>query len=84
MHLATQKNRADAELYHLQKQAEANKLLLTPEYLELKKYEALTNSAKLFYGPDVPKMFASGGCRDLSELELLNQKPILKSVVTET
>lgn len=84
MHLATQKNRADAELYHMQKQAEANKLLLTPEYLELKKYEALTNSAKLFYGPDVPKMFSFGGCRDLSELKLPNEKPILKSVVTET
>lgn len=77
MHLATQKNRADAEFYKQKMQAEANALLLTPEYLELKKYEALTNSAKLFYGPEIPKMFAFGGCQDVSGLGMSeSRKPM--------
>merc|ERR1719481_585191 len=40
MHLAKEKSKTDAEYYKIQKQAEANRLLLTQEYLELKKIEA--------------------------------------------
>merc|ERR1719232_1275636 len=39
MHLAREKAKSDAEFYRIQKQAEANKLLLTAEFLELRKYE---------------------------------------------
>lgn len=64
IHLAAEKNKADAEFYHFKKRAEANTVLLTPKYMELKKYEALGNNAKLYYGPDLPKMFTFGGCNE--------------------
>ncbi|XP_065220545.1 erlin-2-like [Planococcus citri] len=64
IHVAAEKSKADAEFYHVQKQAEANDLLLTSKYMEFKKYESLSNNAKIYYGPDVPKMFAYGGCND--------------------
>merc|ERR1712012_970261 len=54
IHLAKEKSRTDAEFYRIQKQAEANKLLLTSEYLELQKYSSLTNNQKVFFGPDIP------------------------------
>lgn len=57
MHLARQKSRSDAEHYQTKMQAEANKLLLTREFLELKKYEALAHNTKIYYGQDIPKMF---------------------------
>ncbi|XP_011302345.1 erlin-1-like [Fopius arisanus] len=60
MHLARQKSRSDANHYQMQKQAEANRLLLTNEFLELKKYESLANNAKVYYGQEIPKMFAMG------------------------
>lgn len=60
MHIARQKSRSDAEFYQLQKQAEANKLLLTREYLELTKYRSLTTNSKIYFGPDIPNMFVQG------------------------
>ncbi|XP_058795652.1 erlin-1-like [Phymastichus coffea] len=66
MHLAREKSRSDADYYQMAKQAEANKLLLTKEYLELEKYKALSQNAKVFYGPDIPKMFSLGGCGEKS------------------
>lgn len=62
MHLARQKSRSDADFYQMKRQAEANKLLLSKEFLELKKYESLAQNAKVYYGPDIPKMFSFGGC----------------------
>ncbi|CAK9186198.1 unnamed protein product [Ilex paraguariensis] len=32
------------------KEAEANKLMLTPQYLELKFIEAIANNSKIFFG----------------------------------
>ncbi|XP_039292789.1 erlin-1-like [Nilaparvata lugens] len=64
MHIATQKSRADADFYQTQKQAEANALLLTPQFLELKKYEAIANNTKVFFGADIPKMFLNIGSVD--------------------
>merc|ERR1719422_1810570 len=46
IHLAREKAKSDAEFYRIQKQAEANQLLLTKEYLELQKYSSLTNMRK--------------------------------------
>ncbi|XP_046410259.1 erlin-1-like isoform X1 [Neodiprion fabricii] len=62
MHLARQKSRSDADFYQMERQAEANKLLLSKEFLELKKYESLAQNAKVYYGADIPKMFTLGGC----------------------
>ena len=47
VHLAKEKSKTDAEFYKIQKQAEANKLLLSKEYLELKKVEAMANNNKV-------------------------------------
>merc|ERR1719508_405921 len=59
MHLAKEKSKTDAEFYKIQKQAEANKLLLSKEYLELKKVEAMATNNKVYFGPDIPNMFIS-------------------------
>lgn len=57
IHLAKQKSKADADFYKTQQEAAANNLLLTPAYLELKKYEALANNNKIYYGESIPQMF---------------------------
>ncbi|KAK9505340.1 hypothetical protein O3M35_009421 [Rhynocoris fuscipes] len=57
IHVARQKSRTDADFYQIQRQAEANKLLLTPEYLEMKRTEAIANNAKVYYGPNIPNFF---------------------------
>lgn len=62
MHLARQKSRSDAEFYQMKMQAEANTLLLSKDFLELKKYEALAQNTKIYYGQDIPKMFTFDSC----------------------
>merc|ERR1712179_225593 len=59
IHLAKEKTRTDAEFYKIQKQAEANTLLLTKEFLELKRVEAIGSNNKVYFGPDIPNMFLS-------------------------
>merc|ERR1719334_431149 len=59
IHLAKERTKTDAEFYKIQKQAEANKLLLTQEFLELKKIEAISSNNKVYFGPDIPNMFIS-------------------------
>ncbi|KIH61869.1 SPFH/Band 7/PHB domain protein [Ancylostoma duodenale] len=54
---ASERAKADAEFYKAQKAAEANRLLLTPEYLELKRIEAIAKNNKIFYGQDIPSAF---------------------------
>lgn len=39
--------------FRVLKEAEANKLKLTPEYLELKFIEAIANNSKMFFGNKV-------------------------------
>merc|ERR1712133_221088 len=56
-HLAKEKSKADAEFYKVQKSAEANKLLLTKEYLDLKRIDAMAVNNKVYFGPDIPNMF---------------------------
>ena len=48
VHLAKEKSRADAEFYKIERSATANKLLLSKEYLELKKIEAMSVNNKVF------------------------------------
>ncbi|CAI6361957.1 unnamed protein product [Macrosiphum euphorbiae] len=57
IHLDKEKSAADAEFYRIKMQADSNKLLLTKEYLEMKRIESLGNNTKLYYGPDLPKIF---------------------------
>ncbi|XP_020641800.3 erlin-2 isoform X1 [Pogona vitticeps] len=55
--LAREKAKADAECYTAVKVAEANKLKLTPEYLQLMKYKAIASNSKIYFGKDIPNMF---------------------------
>ncbi|XP_030892772.1 erlin-2 [Leptonychotes weddellii] len=55
--LAREKAKADAECYTAMKLAEANKLKLTPEYLQLMKYKAIASNSKIYFGKDIPNMF---------------------------
>ncbi|KAL5826263.1 hypothetical protein ACOSQ4_018060 [Xanthoceras sorbifolium] len=56
MYLSRQKSLADADFYRLVKEAEANKLKLTPQFLELKFIEAIADNTKIFFGDKVPNM----------------------------
>lgn len=40
-------------IIRVMKEAEANKLMLTPQYLELKFIEAIANNTKIFFGNKV-------------------------------
>uniref|UniRef100_A0A8C6Q2S1 ER lipid raft associated 2 n=1 Tax=Nothobranchius furzeri TaxID=105023 RepID=A0A8C6Q2S1_NOTFU len=79
--LARQKAKADAEFYTSQRAAEANKLKLTPEYLQLMKYKAIAANSKIYFGNDIPQMFVDSGsagrCEHLNPEEPLavGQKP---------
>lgn len=64
IHKAKQHTKAEADFYHLKRQAEANKALLTKEYLELKKYEALALNNKIYFGNDIPNMFLQANLGD--------------------
>ncbi|XP_076829899.1 erlin-1 isoform X2 [Brachyhypopomus gauderio] len=55
--MAREKAKADAEFYTAAKSAEANRLKLTPEYLELMKYQAIASNSKIYFGQDIPNMF---------------------------
>ncbi len=57
IHLAKEKSRTDAEFYRVERQAEANRLLLTQEFLELKRIEAMASNQKVYFGPDIPNTF---------------------------
>merc|ERR1719412_1670210 len=59
IHLAREKSKSDAEHYRLQKVSEANKLLYTPEFIEIKRIESLANNQKVYFGPDIPTMFVN-------------------------
>lgn len=57
---ARTKAEADAELYRAQKQAEANKMRLTPELLQWEAVRALANNTKVFWGDKLPSLYADG------------------------
>ncbi|VDN57079.1 unnamed protein product [Dracunculus medinensis] len=56
-HKASQLAKADAEFYSKMKEAEGNRLLLTEEYLTLKKIEAVAANNKIYYGSSIPNAF---------------------------
>lgn len=57
MHLAKEKSRTDAEFYKIQRQAEANALLFSKEYIEIKKHDALSSNQKIYFGPNLPNTY---------------------------
>lgn len=69
-HEARTKSQADADLYLMQKQAESNKLKLTPQYLELMRYQAITSNTKLYFGPTIPSLFLREQESSVSPVEL--------------
>lgn len=60
-HLAKEKAKADAEFYKSQREAESNNLKLTPQYLEMLKYQAIGSTQKVYFGNDIPSMFVDTG-----------------------
>merc|ERR1719230_57625 len=60
MHSAKARSEADAELYRAAKEAEANKMKLTPELLQLEAVRALSNNTKIFWGEKLPSLYADG------------------------
>ncbi|XP_031552223.1 erlin-1-like [Actinia tenebrosa] len=56
-YVAKMKSRADADFYIAQKEADANKLKLTKEYLELNKYKSISTNSKIYFGPNIPSIF---------------------------
>uniref|UniRef100_A0A8C9UZR7 Erlin-1 n=1 Tax=Scleropages formosus TaxID=113540 RepID=A0A8C9UZR7_SCLFO len=74
--LAREKAKADAEFYTAEKFAEANRVKLTPEYLELTKYQAIAGNSKIYFGQDIPPMFVdnSASCgKTRAELDFSEQ-----------
>ena len=65
MHLAQSKAEADAAFYRLQREAEANKLSHTPEFIQLELARAIANNTKVYFGDRIPGMFLdlAGGLR---------------------
>ena len=57
MEVARKKAVADAEFYSRQRQAAANQMLLTPEFLELRRIEAVGTNNKVYFGSSIPSMF---------------------------
>ncbi|VDP14509.1 unnamed protein product [Soboliphyme baturini] len=57
--LARVRSRADASYYEGLKQAEVNKILLTPEFLELRRIDAIAKNNKIYYGERIPSAFLS-------------------------
>ncbi|XP_048194442.1 erlin-1 isoform X2 [Perognathus longimembris pacificus] len=60
--LAREKAKADAEYYAAHKYATSNKHKLTPEYLELQKYQAIASNSKIYFGSNIPHMFVDSSC----------------------
>merc|ERR1740130_2305975 len=57
IHLAQQKSIADADHYQTMQQAEANRMLLTREFIEITRIKSIANNTKVYFGEDMPSMF---------------------------
>ncbi|CAJ0944893.1 unnamed protein product, partial [Mesorhabditis belari] len=73
IHLAKERNRADAEFYKIAKEADANQKLLTKEYIELQRIHAIKENNKIYYGDSIPKAFIQGEARSGRELSTVLQ-----------
>jgi hypothetical protein len=55
--LMKRKVETDAHFYQISKQAEANKLLYTEEFLRALLYQSLANNTKIYFGDKIPTIF---------------------------
>ncbi|XP_029465436.1 erlin-1 isoform X3 [Rhinatrema bivittatum] len=87
-YMAREKVRADAEYYTAYKHAESNKVKLTPQYLELMKYQSITSNSKIYFGSDIPSIFVessslkhqtAGSQKDMTRLSEESTEPTGKS-----
>jgi regulator of protease activity HflC (stomatin/prohibitin superfamily) len=69
IYVANQKAIAEANYYRTKLEAEANALMLTPEYLRLVLYQSLSNNTKIYFGEKIPQIFLDWA-PDRSELLL--------------
>ncbi|KAF7488992.1 Erlin-1 [Sarcoptes scabiei] len=74
-----EKMHADAEFYSKAKLAEANSLLLTKQYLELKRYESVAQNSKIYFGDSIPSMFLT----DSSKTSPIDLKQSSSSTIKE-
>jgi regulator of protease activity HflC (stomatin/prohibitin superfamily) len=56
--VSRQKAQADAAFYTAQKQAEADKMRLTPEFLTQLFIQGISNNTKIYFGDKIPSMLA--------------------------
>ena len=61
MHVARERALADAEHYKALKDADSNAQRLTPAYLEFQRIQSMGNVKKVYFGKELPDMFASKG-----------------------
>ncbi|KAJ5076856.1 erlin (er lipid raft associated protein) [Anaeramoeba ignava] len=57
IHSAKIKKEADSFYYQTMKEAEAYSQLLTPEYLKMKMIESISQTSKVYYGPNIEDVF---------------------------
>jgi hypothetical protein len=58
---------AEAEAFRRKKEAEANKKLLTPQYLDSQKYASLSGNSKVYFGPNIPTFFQDASVHTLPQ-----------------
>ncbi|XP_074648122.1 erlin-1-like isoform X2 [Tubulanus polymorphus] len=58
--LAKMKAKTEADFYRAEKEAQSNKIKLTPEYLQMLKYQAIAANSKVYFGNNIPDMFIDG------------------------
>uniref|UniRef100_A0A8D0G7J6 Erlin-1 n=1 Tax=Sphenodon punctatus TaxID=8508 RepID=A0A8D0G7J6_SPHPU len=80
--LAREKAKADAEYYAAQKTAGSNKLKLTPAYLELMEYQAITTNSKLYFGNKIPSMFLDSCAFECVDVRTAKQAILLSKEAT--
>jgi len=74
-HLAKMKARADADYYTALKKTDGNKLLLTAEYLELKRIDAISTNNKIYYGSNIPNFFLGNDWNSLAANSVTADSP---------
>ncbi|KAG1714493.1 Erlin-2 [Nymphon striatum] len=77
MALARERTKADSEYYMKKMNSEANKLLHTPEFIELQRIEAIAGNNKIYFGPSIPNMFLDGANPQVStQNNILSDKKV--------
>jgi len=67
----------DALFYSEMKKAEANKLLLSPQYLQLELIRSVANTTKVYFGPSMQSLF-------LDFMDMLSNNQLSKGHALQT